>query len=119
MHLIVIESLLLRGSVGRTTRDADFTERFNNYNRTGLKSGRIGNPDLISETSLSYEVGADYFINSSLKISITWFERFPENLIDYVITPYANMPRKDNLNPTPTPPATGQIHMNSPRILTK
>lgn len=100
------ESFLFRGSVGRTTRDADFTERFNNYNRTGLRSGRIGNPDLTSETSLSYEVGADYFINSSLKVSTTWFERFQVNLIDYVLTEYANMPRKDNLNPTPIPPAT-------------
>lgn len=94
------ESFLFRGSVGRTTRDADFTERFNNYNRKGLKSGRIGNPDLTSETSLSYEVGADYFINSSFKVSMTWFERFQEDLIDYVLTPYANMPRKDNLDPT-------------------
>ncbi len=95
------ESFLFRGNVGRTTRDADFTERFNNYNRTGLKSGRIGNPDLNSETSISYEIGADYFINSSLKISTTWFERFQENLIDYVLTTYADMPRKDNLDPLP------------------
>lgn len=96
-----IEEVLFRGSVGRTTRDADFTERFNNYNKTGLKSGRIGNPDLVSETSLSYELGADYFISTSFKISITWFERFQEDLIDYVSTTYANMPRKDNLDPTP------------------
>lgn len=95
------EEVLFRGSIGRTTRDADFTERFNNYNKTGLKSGRIGNPDLVSETSLSYEFGADYFISTSLKISITWFERFHEDMIDYVNTSYANMPRKDNLDPTP------------------
>jgi vitamin B12 transporter len=100
------EDFLFRGSVGRTTRDADFTERFNNYNRTGLRSGRIGNPDLTSETSISYEVGADYFFNPSFKISMTWFERFQENLIDYVLTAYADMPRKDNLDPTTIPPAT-------------
>ena len=92
------ESFLFRGSIGRTTRDADFTERFNNYQRNPVPSGqRIGNPDLISEASLSYEVGADYYLNSSLKISTTWFERFQQDLIDYIFTPYANMPRKVNL----------------------
>ena len=94
------ESFLFRGSVGRTTRDADFTERFNNYQRNPVPQGqRIGNPDLISEASLSYEVGADYYLNSSLKISTTWFERFQQNLIDYIFTPYANMPRQVNLVP--------------------
>ena len=94
------ESFLFRGSVGRTTRDADFTERFNNYQRNPVPSGqRIGNPDLISESSLSYEVGADLFVTSSLKISTTWFERFQQSLIDYIATPYANMPRQVNLVP--------------------
>ncbi|MEJ8844430.1 TonB-dependent receptor [Lacibacter sp. H375] len=94
------EAFLFRGSVGRTTRDADFTERFNNYQRNPVPSGqRIGNPDLMSEASLSYEVGADYYLNSSLKISTTWFERFQQNLIDYIFTPYANMPRQVNLVP--------------------
>ncbi len=92
------EYFLFRGSVGRTTRDADFTERFNNYQRSPVPSGqRIGNPDLVSETSFSYELGADYFIGTSIKFSTTWFERFQENLIDYVATPYANMPRQSNL----------------------
>lgn len=95
-----MESLLFRGSAGRTTRDADFTERFNNYQRNPVPSGqRIGNPDLTSETSFSYELGADYFVNSSLKIGVTWFERFQQSLIDYVNTPYANMPRQVNLTP--------------------
>ncbi|MFY7839088.1 MAG: TonB-dependent receptor plug domain-containing protein [Lacibacter sp.] len=96
-----LESILFRGSAGRTTRDADFTERFNNYQRNPVPSGqRIGNPDLTSETSFSYELGADYFVNSSLKIGVTWFERFQQSLIDYVNTPYANMPRQVNLTPS-------------------
>lgn len=95
-----IESILFRGSLGRTTRDADFTERFNNYQRNPVPSGqRIGNPDLTSETSFSYEFGADYFITPSLKLSTTWFERFQDDLIDYVTTPYASMPRQVNLTP--------------------
>lgn len=95
-----LESILFRGSIGRTTRDADFTERFNNYQRNPVPAGqRIGNPDLIAESSLSYELGADYFVTPSLKISTTWFERFQNDLVDYVTTPYASMPRQVNLIP--------------------
>jgi vitamin B12 transporter len=93
-----LDVFLLRAGVGRTARDADFTERFNNYQRTNVPGGnRIGNPDLSSETSISYEFGADYFLSKSIKISSTWFERFHTGLIDWVRTPYANMPRQVNL----------------------
>ncbi len=92
------KQFLFRGSAGRTTRDADFTERFNNYKRNPVPSGsRIGNPDLVAESSFSYELGADYFAGSNLKLSTTWFERFHTRLIDWIRTPYADMPRKDNL----------------------
>jgi vitamin B12 transporter len=92
--------LQLRGSAGKTIRDADFTERYNNYNKTFVSSGRIGNPDLEAEHSVSYELGADYFLLSTLKISGTWFQRFHSELIDYVPTAYDDMPRKMNLSPT-------------------
>ncbi|WEK36317.1 MAG: TonB-dependent receptor [Candidatus Pseudobacter hemicellulosilyticus] len=89
----------LRGSVGKTIRDADFTERYNNYNKTLVTSGRIGNPNLNAERSISYEVGADWFAGERLKLSVTGFQRFHKRLIDYSTTPYADMPRKDNLAP--------------------
>lgn len=92
----------LRGSIGRTIRDADFTERFNNYNRTLVTSGSIGFPDLKAETSVSYEAGADWWIGKHLKISGTYFRRNQSNLIDFVPTPYAEMPRRDNLVPNGT-----------------
>jgi vitamin B12 transporter len=92
----------LRASAGRTTRDADFTERYNNYNKPFVASGSIGNPDLISENSFSYEAGADFFGIRSLKISGTFFQQYFTHLIDYVTTPYADMPRKENLSPTGT-----------------
>ena len=94
-------ALQLRASAGKTIREADFTERFNNYNKPIVASGgRIGNPDLTAERSFSYEAGVDYFLNRSLKISITGFQRNHHELIDYVITSYNAMPRKDNLIPT-------------------
>lgn len=92
------KQLQLRGSAGKTIRDADFTERYNNYNKTNLGSGqRIGNPDLAAERSFSYEGGADYFISRNLKIAATFFQRFHKRLIDYASTAYVDMPRKDNL----------------------
>ncbi|MBO9684670.1 MAG: TonB-dependent receptor, partial [Flavisolibacter sp.] len=95
-----IPKLQLRASAGKTIRDADFTERFNNYNKTFVASGRIGNPDLTAEHSFSYEGGADFFVSNNLKLSGTFFQRYHTDLIDYVPTPFADMPRKINLSPT-------------------
>ncbi len=90
-------NLQLRASGGRTIRDADFTERYNNYNKSLVKSGSIGNPWLLPEVSWSYEAGLDWFYQSKLRLSSTFFQRFHSRLIDWVATPYADMPRKDNL----------------------
>ncbi|GGN11016.1 hypothetical protein GCM10010967_53610 [Dyadobacter beijingensis] len=96
----------LRASAGKTIRDADFTERFNNYAKTLVTGGSVGNPDLKAERSFSYEAGADWFLTSNaasqLKVSATFFQRRQKDLIDYVTTPYAQMPRKENLSPTGT-----------------
>lgn len=90
----------LRGSAGKSTRDADFTERFNNYQPARVASGnRIGNPDLTAENAFSYEAGADYFATKHFKIATSWFQRFQQNLIDYIVTPFADMPRQVNLVP--------------------
>ena len=91
-----------RGSIGKTTRDADFTERYNNYGKPLVKSGSLGNPDLIPETAYSYEIGGDYFLKNNLKISASIFKRDQQNLIDYVTTAYADIPRKDNIIPSGT-----------------
>lgn len=95
-----LASWQLRGSAGKTIRDADFTERYNNYNKALVTGGSVGNPDLKAERSFSYEIGADWFIKQSLKISATAFRREHRGLIDYVATPYSAMPRKDNLSPS-------------------
>ncbi len=94
-----IKRVQIRVSAGKTFRHADFTERYNNYNKVLVTSGSIGDPNLAAERSLSYEAGADYFLNNVLKISSTVFRRNQNNVIDYVTTAYGNMPRKDNLIP--------------------
>lgn len=92
----------LRGSIGTTIRDADFTERYNNYGKALVRSGSLGNPDLQAETSLSYELGADYFIGKPLKIAASVFERKQQDVIDYIPTAYADIPRKINIIPSGT-----------------
>ena len=94
-----MNKMQLRGSAGKTIRDADFTERYNNYNKPIVTGGSIGDPDLKAERSFSYEAGADYFVTRHIKVAGTFFQRFQKRLIDYVPTPYADMPRKDNLVP--------------------
>lgn len=90
----------LRGSAGKSTRDADFTERFNNYQPPLVASGnRIGNPDLQAENAFSYEAGVDYYVTPHLKFTTSWFQRFQQNLIDYILTPFVAMPRQTNLVP--------------------
>jgi iron complex outermembrane receptor protein len=53
---------------------------------------------LEAERSWSYEAGADLYLKN-WKISAAWFYRDQNNVIDYVATPYADMPRKENLVP--------------------
>ncbi len=94
--------LSVRGSIGRGIRDADFTERYNNYNKTLVTGGSIGNPWLTAEKSLNWELGADLFLPEGMQLRTTYFQRSQSELIDWITTPYANMPRKDNLSPTGT-----------------
>jgi iron complex outermembrane receptor protein len=94
--------LTIRGSIGRGIRDADFTERYNNFNKPLVTSGSIGNPELETELSWNYEAGLDYRIGAGFKISSTFFHRSQRNLIDWTPTPYSQMPNQSNLIPTGT-----------------
>ncbi|HEX2534745.1 MAG TPA: TonB-dependent receptor [Chitinophagaceae bacterium] len=96
-----LQEFSLRGSVGKTIRYADFTEQYNNYNKPPFvgSGNRIGNPELQAERSLHAEAGYDLFVSNHLKLSQTFFLRKHRDLIDYVSTPYAEMPRPVNLAP--------------------
>lgn len=91
-----------RISAGRSFRDADFTERYNNYNKTLVTSGRIGNPSLNPEDAWQAEIGYDYQTSSKLTLHSSFFYRDQRNLIDWITTPFAQMPRPINLSPTGT-----------------
>lgn len=91
-----------RLSAGRSFRDADFTERYNNYNKALVTSGRIGNSQLSPEDVWQAELGYDITIRKKLFINSSLFYRDHRGLIDWVTTPYALMPRPVNLIPTGT-----------------
>jgi iron complex outermembrane receptor protein len=91
----------LKANAGKAIRSADFTERYNNYNKSIVKSGSIGNPDLATENSWSYEAGTDLLLKN-IKLSVSWFYRDQDEVIDWVTTGYSNMPRKENLIPSGT-----------------
>jgi len=105
-----LQDLQLRASAGKTIRDANFTEQYNNYSKIFVSGGSIGNPNLEAERSFSYEAGVDYWLHPksvsggqrfwSLKLSSTVFRREQTNVIDWTPTAYSEMPRKDNLSPT-------------------
>ncbi|MFT5877727.1 MAG: vitamin B12 transporter, partial [Dokdonia sp.] len=81
------KSLVIRGGAGRGIRAADYTERFVSNNLVSLSEGRnLGNPDLVAETSWSYELGADYYFSQGFKAIFTGFYRASDNIIDYVPT---------------------------------
>lgn len=89
-----------RIAAGRSFRDADFTERYNNYNKTLITSGRIGNPNLSPEDAWQFELGYDLSIQQKLSWHTSLFFRKHRGLIDWVVTPYSELPRVVNLVPT-------------------
>lgn len=92
----------LRASGGRSIRDADFTEKYNNYNKPIVKSGSVGNPWLVPEIGWNYEAGIDWLAPLNLKLATTFFQRIQSRLIDWTPTAYQQMPRQDNLTSTGT-----------------
>lgn len=92
----------IRTSIGKSIRDADFTERYNNYNKALVKSGSIGNPMLHAEKAWNMELGMDVKMPKNLEIRSTVFRRVQRGLIDWTPTNYLMMPRKENLLPTGT-----------------
>ena len=92
---------LFRGSVGRTIRSPDFTERFIS---TGIEEplapGRnLGNPSLRAERAWSLETGIERQIGKGIGVGTTGFYRFSHDLIDYIITAAEDIPGADNLVP--------------------
>ena len=83
----IFNSLVLRGSVGRFIRAADYTERYVSNNLVSLTPGRsLGNPDLLTERGYSEEIGLDFWLTDNIKFKSSVFLRQANNLIDYVST---------------------------------
>lgn len=93
-----VSSFNFRTSVGRAVRSGDFTERFISSeipNLTPLRN--IGNPDLRSEKSTTFDTGFDWTPTRSFRFSPTFFIRNSKDLIDYAITNSSLILNADNL----------------------
>ena len=93
----VNKNTTIRFVTGSSFRDADFTERYNNFNKALVSAGRIGNPNLEAERSWNYELGFDTRLNENFSVQSTLFLVNSTGLIDWVPTAYADMPKTDNL----------------------
>lgn len=81
------DKLTLRLNAGKSIRAADYTERYNNYNKIGVPTGRsVGNPDLKTEISWSGELGVDFYPIPEWRLTTTVFGRQGTDLIDFVNT---------------------------------
>jgi len=93
-------ALTLRTSGGRAVRAGDFTERFISSQIPNLSPGRnIGNPDLDSESSWTFDIGADWNSGAGTFLSSSIFYRSSENLIDYTFTNSDDIENVTNLQP--------------------
>lgn len=89
-----------RSSVGRAIRFGDFTERYVSFNLPDLTPLRnIGNPDLKPETSVTFDLGADWRSSRTIRLSPTLFIRSSANLIDYSLTTSDDIHNAPNLLP--------------------
>ncbi len=82
LSYLLSDKFKLRASCGKTFRAPTFTELY--YE----DPSNIGDPDLLTEKAISYELGIDYFVFSG-----TLFARNEDNLIDWV------KPKSDTLAP--------------------
>ena len=61
-------------------------------NLVNLTPGRsLGNPDLLTETSWSAEIGVDYNVTSNWTLSSTIYSRWSNDLVDYIFTNEADI----------------------------
>lgn len=80
-----LKNLQLNGSAGKSIRAADFTERFINFNTPTIGAGRnVGNPDLLNEESVAFDLGAKYRFRKWHQFEATYFQRQSKSVIDYV-----------------------------------
>ncbi len=81
------QRIVMRGSIGKSIRAADYTERYVSNNLQDLTPGRsLGNPDLSTEISWSADIGTEIQILPNWTLSSSIFGRIADNLIDYVST---------------------------------
>jgi len=94
---VAAENLTLRFAAGQASRSADVTERYVSTNLDVLSAGRnLGNPNLADEKSMNIELGGEYWIDQGV-IRFTGFSRQSTDLIDFTLTPSAQITGATNI----------------------
>ena len=94
---VAAENLTLRFAAGQASRSADVTERYVSTNLEVLSPGRnLGNPNLANEKSMNIELGGEYWIDQGV-IRFTGFSRQSTDLIDFTLTPSAQITGATNI----------------------
>ena len=93
-----LEDGSIYGSIGRSIRSADFTERYNGNKLAMISPGRnVGNPGLDVESAWNAELGSKLFLTSNTTLDLLFFGRKSEQLIDWILTLSDEIPNNDNL----------------------
>jgi vitamin B12 transporter len=71
----------VRGALGRAFREPTFAESF------GSGFGDRGNPDLVPESSRSWEVGMDRDLVRGVRLGLTWFDQRFQDMIQFSAAP--------------------------------
>jgi vitamin B12 transporter len=101
-----LNGYVVRSSIGKSIRQADFTERYVSHLIPNLSAGRnAGNPDLQAELAYTFDIGIDAHKSKKVKWSNTFFIRQSQNLIDYV-----NTNSNDIINLTNLIPSTNYLY---------
>ncbi|MEP2777204.1 MAG: TonB-dependent receptor [Luteolibacter sp.] len=80
-----LEQTRFRAGIGKAFRTPTFLDLY------GTTFG-AGNPNLVAEESLGWDIGVEQGLGESHRVSLTWFENSIENRIQSFPTPALNLP---------------------------
>ena len=91
----ISEKIIVRSSLGRGFRAPTLSEAFTNTSASGIRIKP--NPNLKSETNLTFEVGVNYEIIKELNLDLAAFQNEYYDMIEPSVDPTDNKVRFDNV----------------------
>lgn len=91
----ISEKIIVRSSLGRGFRAPTLSEAFTNTSASGIRIKP--NPNLKSETNLTFEVGVNYEVIKELNLDLAAFQNEYYDMIEPSVDPTDNKVRFDNV----------------------